>query len=579
MPKNALCAKIFYEIADILEMQDVQWKPIAYRKAARTIESLSKDVEEIYARGGVKALQELPGIGEAISGKTEEIIKTGTLHYYEELKKEAPFDMEAITAVPGVGPKKAMKLYKELGVKTAEDLKRAAEEEKIREIPGFDAKSEENILKGLALVEKTKGRALLGTALEEAERLVAKMRKSGLVERISYAGSLRRMKETVGDIDVLVTSRKPEEVMDYFVKLPEIAEVVAKGPTKTAVRLGSGIACDVRVVEDDAFGSALQYFTGSKEHNIALRRIAISKGWKLSEYGIFKGAKRIAGKDEEDVYAKLGLEWVPPELRENSGEIEAAQKGRLPKLLEAKDIRGDFHCHTKWSDGSNSIEEMAAAAQKLGYEYIAITDHASKMGVARGLKDRDFAKQRKEVEKVQKGTELKIMHGAEVDIEKDGSLFLKNETMKGLDLVVAAVHSNFSMPKEEMTERMVRAMENEHVDIIGHPSGRLIGEREPYEVDYEKLFEAAKRTGTAMEINAYPTRLDLWDTLARQAKERGVKLAIGTDAHSTEHLRFMSLGVATARRGWCGKGDVLNTLGFERLGKVLTEARGKSHML
>ena len=567
--KNELAARIFYEIADMLEIQGVAWKPIAYRKAARTLESLGEDVEEIYRRGGVKALRELPGVGEAIAGKIEEIIKTGTLHYYEELKRGMPIDFAALTSIPGLGPKRAKKLYDALGVRNLDDLRKAAMAHKIRTVEGFDEKTEENILKGLALLEKTKGRALLGHVLPEINRIIESLRALRAVKQISPAGSVRRMKETIGDIDVLITSDRPEEVMAAFVKLPQVEEVVVQGPTKTSVRLKSGLNCDVRVVEDAAYGAALQYFTGSKDHNIALRRIAVKRGWKLNEYGLFKGAKRIAGKTEEEVYAKLGLQWIPPEMRENAGEVELAAKGKLPKLVEPAAIKGDFHVHTKWSDGQYSVEEMALAAQRLGYEYIALTDHGSKIGVARGLKDKDFEKREKEIERVQKKVGVRILQGTEVDIEKDGSLYLKDETLRKLSIVVAAVHSNFNMPREQMTARMVRAMENEHVDILAHPSGRLIGEREGYQVDYERLFEAAKRTGTLIEINAFPSRLDLWDSLIRQAKEYGIRFAIGTDAHSTEHLRFMQLGVAMARRGWCEGKDIINTLPYKELAREL----------
>jgi len=574
MAKNALCAKIFYEIADILEMQNVQWKPIAYRKAARTIESLPEDVEEIYGRGGAKALMELPGIGEAIAKKMEEIIRTGSLHYYDELKRQAPFDMEALTAIPGMGPKRAKKLYDALGIKTLDDLRKAAEKHRIAGIPGFDAKSEENIQKGIALVERTKGRALLGDALPQAEKLVEALSKSGLAKRVAYAGSLRRMKETIGDIDILATSDRPGKITDFFTGLPDVESVVAKGETKSAVRLKSGIGCDLRVVKDREYGAALQYFTGSKEHNIELRRIAISKGWKLNEYGIFKGQRQIAGKEEEGVYRKLGLAWVPPELRENTGEVEAAQKGRLPKLIELVDIKGDFHTHTDWSDGNHTIEDMALAADRLGYEYLAITDHASPMVVAHGMDAKRKEKHSQAVADAQKKLErgghgIRLLDGCELDINKDGSLYLKREALKGLDVVVGAVHSNFGMPEKEMTARIVRALDSGLITILAHPSGRLLGERDAYQLDYAKICDAARRNGAAIEINAHPYRLDLVDTEVKRASSLGVKLAIGTDAHSRDDLRFMRYGVAVARRGWCGKGDVLNCLGRSALEKAL----------
>jgi len=563
--KNALCARIFYEIADMLELQNVAWKPVAYRKAARTIEALSQDVEEIYAHGGIKALEEIPGVGEAIAKKIEEIIKTGKLKYHENLKKEFPFDIESITAIQGIGPKKAKKLYDALGVKDREQLKEAAEKGKVRNVEGFDAKTEANILRGLALLEKTKGRALLSYALQDAERLVGLLEKSGLAGRVTYAGSLRRMKETIGDIDLLVTSSKPAKVMDFFTSLPDVAEVTAKGETKSAVILKSGMGCDLRVVRDGEFGAALQYFTGSKEHNISLRRIAIAKGCKLNEYGLFKGSKSVAGKEEKGIYAELGMDLMPPEMRENTGEIEAAQTHSLPSLVELKDIHGDFHMHTNWSDGNASIEEMALAAEELGYDYAAITDHGSPMKIANGMDANRKAKHSRAIAAAQKklekaGHAIRILDGCEVDINKDGTLALPSPLLKKLDVVIGAVHSSFSMPEAEMTRRIVKGLDSGLVTILAHPSGRLLGERGAYALDYEKVYEAAKRNGVAMEINAFPMRLDLVDTEVKRAIGEGVRVSIGTDSHATGHLRFMRLGVAVARRGWCEKKDVLNTL-------------------
>jgi len=565
MAKNALCAQIFYEIADMLELQDVAWKPIAYRKAARAIEGLSQDVEEIYSRGGLKALEEIPGVGEALAKKIEEIATTGKLEYREKLKAGFPFDIESITAIPGIGPKKAKKLYDALGVKNRGELKKAAEMGKVRNVEGFDAKTEGNILRGLALLEKTTGRALLSDALADAENLVDLLRKSGLAERVAYAGSLRRMKETIGDIDILATSSKPSKVMDFFTSLQEVAETTARGETKSAVILQSGMGCDLRVVKDSEFGAALQYFTGSKEHNIALRRIAIAKGCKLNEYGLFKGSKSVAGREEEGIYAKLGMDLMPPELRENTGEIEAAQKGKLPTLVELGDIRGDLHCHTNWSDGTRVIEDMALAAAQLGYSYLAITDHASPMKIANGMDARRKEKHSLAIADAQEKLErsghgIRLLDGCELDILKDGSLALPAASLKKLDLVVAAVHSNFSMQEAEMTKRIVKALDSGLISILAHPSGRLIGERDAYALDYEKVFEAARRNHVAIEINASPQRLDLVDTEAKRAVlDFGLKVAIGTDAHAADHLRFMRLGVAVARRGWCRKNDLLNT--------------------
>lgn len=563
--KNKQIAKIFFEIADILETQGVQWKPAAYRKAAITIESLSEDIEEVWKRGELK---ELPGVGENIARKIDEILKTGTLGYYERLKKELPVDFEELTSIQSLGPKRVKKLYERLGVKNISDLQKALKEHKIRGLEGFGEKSEEDIANGIELLEKTKGRALLGFALPEARAIMNKLKKHSSVGRISIAGSARRMKETIGDIDILITSSRPAEVMDLFTSLPEVERVLAKGPTKTSVMLKMGLGCDIRVLDEGSFGSALQYFTGSKEHNIHLRRIAISKGLKLSEYGIFRGEKKIAGKTEEEVYAALGLPYIPAELREDEGEIEAAEKGKLPKLVEYADIKGDLHVHTKWSDGSHSIEEMAAAARKMGTEYICIADHSKGLGVARGLDEKRLSQQLKEIEKLELGG-ITVLKGAEVNILKDGRLDFSDKVLKGLDVVIGAVHSNFNMEKEEMTGRIGRAMENEHMDILAHPTGRLIGRREGYHVDIDKILEKAKETKTAIEINAWPERLDISDVYIRQAVERGVMLSIGTDSHAIDQLHFIELGVGMARRGWCGKKDVLNTFGPKEMLKKL----------
>lgn len=566
--KNKLAAKIFYEIADMLEIKNVQWKPAAYRKAAMTIESLSEDIEEVYRRGGRKALLQLPGIGENISTKIEEIIKTGSLRYYERLKKEMPIDFETLTSIPGLGPKKLKKLYDALKIKNLEDLRKAAEKGAIAGIEGFGEKSEQDILKGIALLEKTKGRALLGFVLPDANAIVEKLKRSRAVGKISIAGSLRRRKETIGDIDILVTSSEPGKVMELFVSLPEVEEVFAKGVTKSSVRLKNGLNCDLRVVEEDSFGSALQYFTGSKDHNIALRRIAMDKGYKLSEYGIFKGKKKIAGKTEEEVYRALGLSYIEPELRENLGEIEAAQKGKLPKLVELSDIRGDFHVHTNWSDGSDPLEEVVLAAKERGYEWVCISDHSQSVKIAHGLNERMLERQFEEIEKVQKKISgIEILKGIECDIKKDGSLDLKDDALRKCDVVIASVHTYFNLPVREMTERIIRAMENPHVDIIGHPTGRLIGEREAYELDFEKLFDAARENNVAFEINAFPSRLDLNGANVKAALAYKLQFTIGTDAHNKSHMRFMDLGVATARRGWAEKKDILNTLSAREIRK------------
>ncbi|VVC71851.1 phosphatase YcdX [uncultured archaeon] len=567
MSKNALAARIFFDVADFLELEGVNWKPIAYRKAARSIESLDEDVEEVYSHGGEKALRGIPGVGEAIAGKLDEIIKTGKLKYHEDLKKRFPFDMESLTSIPGIWPKKAKKLFDSLGVKDRDELKKAALAHKVHGIAGFDEKTEANILRGVELVEKSKGRMPLGYAFHDIRLLVEKMKRLAPVARIIPAGSTRKMKETIGDIDILATSSSPGKVMDVFTALPEVEHVVAKGDTKSTVTLKMGLNCDLRVVSEDEYGSALQYLTGSKEHSVELRRIAISRGLKLNEYGVFRGGKRVASRTEEDVYRALGMDYIEPELRELNGEIEAAQKHSLPKLVELKDVKGDFHVHSDWSDGSNSILEMAKAASARGYEYFALTDHAGNLKIAGGLDEKGLEKHSAAVEAAEKKAGgIKILKGAEVDITKDGNLAVAKAALKKLDFVVASVHSNFNLPEKEMTARFIKAVESGAVSAIGHPSCREIGLREAVKLDFGALYESAEENGVFLEINAYPERMDLWDTEIKKAKDGfKAKFVLGTDSHSTSHLRFMETGVGMARRGWLEKKDLLNTRSFEEL--------------
>ena len=573
---NLELAKIFYEIAELLEMQDIAFKPRAYEKAARTLESLEKDVKEIYQEGGLKDLEVLPGIGKSIALKIEEFIKTGRVKDYERLKKKCPVDIEALTAIEGLGAKKIKVLYQKLKIRNLKDLEKAAKAGQIRKLAGFGEKSEKNILQGLAFVKKTKGRFLLGFILPTVKEIIKDLESFKEVQRISPAGSIRRMKETVGDIDILVTSIQPEKVMEFFVKRPDVVKIWAKGPTRSSVRLKQGLDCDLRVIKKESFGAALQYFTGSKDHNIAVRRLAQEKGLKLNEYGVFRGKKRIVGKTEEGVYRAIGLFYIEPELRTNTGEIEAAQRdfqgkpAGLPKIIGYDDILGDLQVHTKWSDGSQSIEEMAKQAKNLGYQYIAITDHTGQLRIANGLDEKRLLRQMAEIDKINKGfrfqvSGFKILKGCEVNIKNDGNLDMPDEILAKLDIVLAAVHSNFKMDKATMTKRLIRAMENPHVDVIVHPTGRVIMRREPYQLDFEEIFKAAQKTKTALEINAYPNRLDLKDTDIRQAIEAGVKLVINTDSHNINQLHFMELGISQARRGWAEKRDVLNTRPLEKL--------------
>ena len=580
--KNQEIAKIFYEIANYLEMEGVAFKPYAYQKAALTLETLEKDVEEIYKRGGVKALKEIPGVGESIAKQIEEYLKTGKVNGYEKLKKKTPINLEEIIAVEGVGPRKAKTLYQKLGIRNLKDLERAAKSHKISPLFGFGEKTEKNILEGIAFLKRSKGRFLLGDILPKVREVEEKLKSLKEVERVDVVGSIRRRKETIGDVDFLVISKKPEKVMDFFTSLPGIIKIWGKGTTKASVRLKEGFDMDLRVLPKRSYGAALQYFIGSKEHNIVLRKIAIDNGLKLNEYGVFRGQKMIAGETEEGVYKALGMDWIPPELRENQGEIEAALRqaqgkpNGLPKIIEYKDIKGDLHCHSNWDGGANTIEEMAKMAQKLGYSYIGMSDHTKFLRIEHGLDEKKLALQRKEIDKINYklqivNSKFRILQGCEANILNDGSIDIKDETLKKLDYVIAGVHSSFKMEKEKMTERIIEAMKNPNVDIISHPTGRIIQRRDEYQIDFDKILKVAKETGTILEINSYPERLDLNDQNIRRAKEAGVKMIINTDSHHKDQLRFIELGIAQARRGWAEKEDIINTQPLEKLLKFFTQ--------
>jgi len=567
--KNREIAEMFFEMADVLEMQGVDWKPSAYRKAARALETLSEPVEEIFAVGGVKALMDIPGVGQGLAGKIEEFLKTGRMKEFLQVVRKIPAGVEEMMRVPGLGPKKVMRLYKNLKIKSVEQLERAAKAGELRRLAGFGIKSEEDILRGLDIVKKGAGRVLLGVALPVAREIAGRLSGVDGVKVAEPAGSLRRMSETVGDIDILVISNKPAKVMDLFTKMPEVQSVIAKGSTKSTVILSEGVQSDVRVLDEMSFGSALQYFTGSKDHNIALRQIAIKKGFKLSEYGLFKKDRYVCGRSEKEIYAKLGLPFIPPELRENHGEIEAAQKNKLPDLIPYDAIKGDLHMHTRWSDGNNSVEQMAGAAEKMGYEYVAFADHSKSEHIANGMDEKRLLQYLKELDVVQKKVGIRVLKGSEVDILADGSLDYSNKYLKELDLVVGSVHSRFKSSRQDMTERILKAFENPYLNIFAHPSGRLIGRREPYDFDFEKVALAAKERGIALECNSYPDRLDLKDVHVRKTVELGCKISIDTDSHSVEHLRFIEFGVAQARRGWAEVKDVINAWPLKKLEKFL----------
>jgi DNA polymerase (family 10) len=568
---NLALARIFSEIADMLEIKEESiFRISAYRRAARAMESLTEDVAAIASRD---ELEEIPGVGASTAEKINEFLQSGKIAYYEELRASLPEGIITLMTVPEVGPKTAVLLHEKLGVKTIDDLEKAARRGLVRKLPRMGAKTEENILKGIALIRRTKERLPLGQVLPHAKEIEEALRALKEVKAISLAGSIRRMKETIGDIDLLVTSSRPGRVMEVFTALPQVQRVLAQGPTRSSVLLAVGIQADVRVVAPGSFGAALQYFTGSKEHNVKLREKGVRRGLKINEYGVFrvKDEKRIAGRTEEEVYAALDLPWIPPEIREDQGEVELAEKGRLPRLLELADIRGDLQMHTRWSDGSDSAEAMAAAGKERGYEYIAITDHSQSLKFVGGVTIEELRAHAKQVKKIADKVGIAILMGTECEVHPDGTLDYPDEVLRELDIVLAAVHTRFRMTEAEMTERIIRAMENRHVDLVAHPTGRLLGQREAYSVDVERLVEAARRTGTALEINAAPERLDLRDTQARLAQERGVKLAVNTDAHTRYQLRYMEFGVGTARRGWVEKKNVLNALPLKDLRAYLTD--------
>jgi DNA polymerase (family 10) len=558
---NADIARVMREIAVFLDMEGVPFKPRAYEKAAYAIESVDEPIIDIYRRGGIKAVEEIPGVGKSIAEKIVTLLDTGHLPYYEELHKKTPVDVAGLTAIEGLGPKNIKTLYEELGVRTVEDLEKAAQAGKIRDLPHFGEKSEQKILKGVGFVKQRSGRFPLGAVLPLMHEIEARLQTVAGVKQVAIAGSIRRRKETVGDGDVLVVSAKPDVVMDFFVTMPEVVHVHGKGHTKSSVKLDTGMDVDLRVVPAESFGAALNYFTGSKDHNVALRRIAIEKKLKLNEYGVFRGEKSIAGKTEQEVYAALGLPYIEPELRENTGEIEAARAGKLPRLIGYDDLRGDLQTQTTWTDGSNSIEEMVAEAQRVGLEYIAITDHTRGLAMTGGSDEKKLRQQMAAIDKLNKKVKgITILKGAEVTNNKDGTLDIDDATLAKLDVVGIAVHSYFNLSRAEQTRRVTRAMENPHADILFHPTGRVIQQREPYDIDIDAVIAAAKRTGTVLEVDAYPDRMDLKDEHVRKVVEAGVKLTIDSDAHNVNHLHFLHFGIATARRGWATRADVINTL-------------------
>jgi DNA polymerase (family 10) len=557
---NAAIAQVFQDMADLLELkEDNPFKIRAYQKAARTIETLPEELDQLMKEG---RLREIPGVGEAISNKITELLTTGKLEAYKKLRSEFPEGIVNLMTIPGVGPKTALRLSKELGISNVDELEKAILDGRVASLYRLGDKTAENILHHIQTMRRKDKRIPLGEALPLAEEIVSALKKQPGVRNLTTAGSLRRFKETIGDIDIMGTAQDPESVIKAFVRLPMVEEVLAQGPTKASVIVKSGLQVDLRMVEPDSFGSLLQHFTGSKEHNVALRERAVRQGLSLSEYGItvVKTGEIEKFTTEEAFYERIGLQYIPPELREARNEIELAEKRALPRLIEVSDIKGDFHIHTEWSDGHATIEAMVTAAKARGYKYMAITDHSAGRGIAHGLKEERLREQIAEIKEVgRKLKGIRLFTGIEVDIRADGALDYPDELLSEIDVVVAAVHSAMGQDKDKMTRRIICALENPHIDILAHPTCRLIGEREPVEVDLEEVFKAAVRTNTALEINAMPERMDLKDIHALRAKELGVKLVICTDAHRTEHLELIRFGVGVARRGWCEAGHILNT--------------------
>jgi len=582
--KNREIAELFYEAADILEYQQVEWKPRAYRKAAQMIENLGEDIEKIYGREGKEGLTEIPSVGESIADHIAEYLETGKVEKFEKLKAKAPSGTVELMEIRGLGAKRMKKLADALGIMTLSDLKNAINTHKIMELEDFGEKSEENLLKAVEQYEKSHDRMALGKALPLAEELISALKAECKrttckidFSKIIYTGSLRRLKETIGDIDILAEAEKEEalKIMDAFVSLPDVEQVVLKGNTKSSVILREGTSIDLRVVPPESYGAALQYFTGSKEHNIELRNIALREGYKLSEYGLYskESEKQVAGKSEEDIYEKLGLAYIPPELRENRGEIKAAAKNGLPKLVETGDLRGDLHIHTNYSEGKESLETMIKRADSLGYEYVGVTDHSRSQRIANGMEIEKLKAQWKEINKLSKRFRIKILKGSEVEILRDGSLDYPDEILKELDIVVGAVHSGFSAPEKKMTDRITAALENRRLDILAHPSGRLLGKRKAYDVNFDKVFEAAAANKKVLEINSQPSRLDLNDELIFRAKDFGLKFCISTDSHSISDLASIRYGLGQARRGWLEKEDVVNTYPYPKLNEIFKKLK------
>lgn len=566
---NSDITENFNKVADLLEIEGANpFRVRAYRDAARTIGSLSKNVSDLVKED--KPLTDLSGIGEDLAQKIQEIVETGKLGQLEELQKRMPAGLHDLLRIPNLGPKKVKALYRKLDIEDLESLKKAAENQEVRKLEGFGAKTETAILEEIKRKSWSRDRTQWVQAEEIAEALLDYLKKGKGVKEIAVAGSYRRKKETVGDLDILVTCKRGSKIMKRFVDYEDVEQIVSHGKTRSTVILRSGLQVDLRKVPQVGYGAALHYFTGSKAHNIAVRKLGQKKGLKINEYGVYRKDKRIAGKTEKEVFEQVKLAYIEPELREDNGEIEAAAKNRLPDLVTPEDIRGDLHTHTKETDGHHSLEEMVAAARKKDYRYMAITDHSQHVSVAQGLDEKRLAKQIEQIQHLnEKLEDFVILQSIEVDILKDGSMDLPDSILKELDLTVCSVHSDFKLSRDKQTRRILRAMDNPYFNILAHPTGRLINEREPYEVDVEELMKGAKERGCFMELNAFPDRLDLNDVFCKTAKEMGLKIVVSTDAHSTDQLDYMRIGIGQARRGWLEAEDILNTRSLKELKKLL----------
>jgi DNA polymerase (family 10) len=569
--KNSDVAKAMRDLGFLTEMMEedpnVQFRARAYYRAADTIASLQENVIDIYGRQGVNGLLEIPAVGKAIASKIEEYLKGGKIQHLEELKAKVPIDIDELYGIEGIGPKTIKMFYDKLQIKNLADLEKAATEGKLKTLPGFTEKKEQDIFKRIEFFKRGKGRLIIGEVYPLVKQIEKRLQHIAGVKNAVAAGSIRRMKETIGDIDYLVAANDPKRVIDFFVKMPEVQEILGMGQAKAFVKLASGIDADLLVVPEESWGAALQYFTGSKEHSVQLRKIAISKGFRLNEWGVFKGDKRIAGATEEGVYKTLGLQWIPPEMRENAGEIELGRQDKVPKLVEYGSLKGDLQVHSENSDGTATIEEMARGAKAFGLDYIAITDHTKSLKLAGGLEEQELLEQADKISQLNDRLreEFRILSSAEVNIMKDGSLDIPNTVLDKLDIVGAAIHSHFNLPIETQTERLIKAAKNPSVDILFHPTGRLINRRAGYLVDIEKLIDVAKDTNTVLEIDAHYDRLDLKDEYVRMAVRNGVKLVIDSDAHHPIHYSFLTFGIAQARRGWAIQSDILNTLPADKL--------------